>query len=180
MTLNPNHKALILLLAMACMICWLVLSSCSVTKSKRSSRSQTDSVSSRSSAFRDSSSGGKASVSTSNAKETFDWSKLTIQYPRDTNITNIYNYPQKPATVIYETGRGTSEVNTRDSTAEWFKAAVSLLQASQDSLSRRMEEQSKDKKTAPNIWTAVIVLGLMYLVIEVVKWGAGKYSIVKK
>lgn len=138
------------------MLAWLVviMLSCNVIKGKRSTRATVDSVARKTVNVVDTGSGGAVSRGTS--KETFDWSKLTIQYPPgDTNITNIYNYPQKPATVIYETGKGTKEETHTDST--WFKNALSAMQNSVDSLHRELATSQKDKETRPSVW---LFLGL--------------------
>lgn len=158
------------------MLAWLlvILLSCNVIKAKRSTRATTDSVSRQTTAVVDTSQGG--SVSKAVSKETFDWSKLTLQYPPgDTNITNIYNYPQRPATVIYETGKGTKEESRSDST--YWQNAFSLIQAQQDSLHRELLEMRKEKETRPSIWLFVaVVVGIM-IVWKGIGWVTSKYSL---
>lgn len=157
------------------MLAWLlvIMLSCNVIKAKRSTRATTDSVSRQTTAVVDTSQGGAVSKAVS--RETFDWSKLTLQYPPgDTNITNIYNYPQRPATVIYETGKVTKEETRTDST--WFKNAISSLTASVDSLSRKLAEQTKDKETRPNIWLyAGIMIGIL-VIWKGIGWVTSKYT----
>ena len=158
------------------MLAWLlvILLSCNVIKAKRSTRATTDSVSRQTTAVVDTSQGGAVSKAVS--KETFDWSKLTLQYPPgDTNITNIYNYPQRPATVIYETGKGTKEESRSDST--YWQNAFSLIQAQQDSLHRELLEMRKEKETRPSIWLFVaVVVGIM-IVWKGIGWVTSKYSL---
>lgn len=182
---NIYHKPRIDWLALF-MLAWLlvILLSCNVIKGKRSTRASTDSISQKSASVVDTGSGGSTRVSTKDSKETFDWSKLTIQYPpgqRDTNITNIYNYPQKPATVIYETGKATSEHHDRDSLNEWFKNALQSMQNSVDSLHREQATSEKDKKTTPSIWFYVAVFAAVLVCWKglgfIWTWFTGKYHI---
>lgn len=154
------------------MLAWLlvILLSCNVIKGKRSTRSQTDSVSRQTTATVDTSQGG--SVSKDVSRETFDWSKLTLQYPPgDTNITNIYNYPQRPATVIYETGKGTKEESRTDSA--WFHNFLTKMDERYDARFTMLEESIKNKETKPNIWFYVIFGAIILAAQGVLKlaWG---------
>lgn len=146
----------------------MCFSRCNVLKSKRSTVASTDSVSKRSTSVVDTGTGG--SVSRGTSKETFDWSKLTIQYPRDTpNMTNIYNYPQRPATVVYETGKGTKEEARTDS--NWFKNFLVQLDDKYDARFTRIEESVKNKETKPSIWFYIILIAGSLFGWEIIKYG---------
>lgn len=171
----PGRNLWVLILIGLLIMCF---SRCNVIKGKRSTRSSTDSISRKSASVVDTGSGGSVSHGTS--KETFDWSKLTIQYPPgDTNVTIINNYPQKPATVIYETGHGAKEETRTDSS--WFKNALASMQSSLDSLHREMATSEKDKQTTPSIWFYVAVFAAVLVCWKglgfVWTWFTGKYHI---
>lgn len=173
---QPPTILFILVLIGILIVAWVMLS-CNVIKAKRSTRATTDSVSSRKTAAVDTSSGG--SVSRGTSKETFDWSKLTLQYPPgDTNITNIYNYPQRPATVIYETGKGSKEESRSDSA--YWQNAFSLMQSQQDSLHRELVEMRKDKETRPSIWLFVGIVAAGLVLYGVVSGFLKKYHLFVK
>lgn len=169
-------KTLIQLILIGLLI--MCFSRCNVIKAKRSTKATVDSVSRKSASVVDTGSGGSRSASTS--KETFDWSKLTIQYPPgDTNVTIINNYPQKPATVIYETGHGAKEETRTDST--WFRNALSAMQNSVDSLHMEISQRDKDKQTTPSIWFYVAVFAAVLVCWKGIglcwTWLTGKYHI---
>jgi len=164
------------------MLAWLVviMLSCNVIKGKRSTRATVDSVARKTTSVVDTGSGGATRKITTDSKSEFDWTKLTLQYPRDTNVTNIYNYPQKPATVIYETGRGSSEAHTIDSSSEWFKNAITSLNSSVDSLSKRLQESEKNKETAPSIWFLIGVVFIIIVVCLAAYTYLSKFKVVKR
>jgi hypothetical protein len=127
----------------------------------------------------DSGTGGSIKKSTTDTKETFDWSKLTIQYPRDTNVTNIYNYPQKPATVIYETGKGTKETQSQTIDSIWFKNAISSLTVTIDSLNARVSEYHKEAKTESRglgVWLILICLAGYWILTKGIGLVTSKYT----
>lgn len=157
---------------LAAVICWLIMSSCSVTKAKRSLSASVDSVARKTTATVDTSSAGSVTKTDSKSVENFDWYRMT-QLINDAK-------PGDPKVIVVEGGKGSKETQVQQVDSSWFKAAISSFNASVDSLSRRVEQTEKDKKTAPNIWTAVIVLGLLYVVVEAGKWISSKYSITKK
>lgn len=179
---NIYHKPRIdwlTLFMLACLV--VILLSCNVIKGKRSTRATVDSVARKTVNVVDTGSGGTVSRGTS--KETFDWSKLTIQYPPgDTNITNIYNYPQKPATVVYETGKGTKEETHTDST--WFKNALSAMQNSVDSLHRELAISQKDKETRPSVWLYAAIMAGVLIIWKGAgwcwKWVTARYNVFSK
>lgn len=153
----------------------IILLSCNVLKGKRSMTASVDSVSRHSTAVIDTGTGGQVSKNTT--KSTDEWWRTTVQYPpRDTihNVTNVY-----PSTVVYEGGKGTKEVQQVDSS--WFHNAMSLLQASQDSVSRLMREQTKDKETRPSVWLFVGILVAVLVCWKLLgtgwKWLTAKYHI---
>ena len=149
----------------------IVSSSCNVIKAKRSTKQTSDSVSIGTKTSIDTSFGGSTSKTKTDSKETFDWSKLTIQYPRDTNVTNIYNYPQRPATVIYETGKATKDVQEQKSDSNWYKNFLIQMDEKYDARFSSIEETIKNKETKPNIWFYVIIGGCVLLAWEVIKYG---------
>lgn len=170
-------KLWVILLLILAFIMVVLFNSCAVVKHKSSKASQTDSVSRKSSSLTDSGTGGL--LSKTNSTEQSDWWRTTVQYPRDTNITNIYNYPQKPATIIYEGGKETKQTQTLDS--GWFKNALSNMTLQVDSLSKRLEESNKDKKSKPTIWLYVAIVAGILIAWKGIglawTWFTGKYSI---
>lgn len=162
---DPNGKppvvtiVLVLIALLAASV--FILSSCNVTKAKRSSRASTDSVSSRTVSVVDTGRGG--SISREKSHEQAEWWRTTFQFPRDTSVVNVY--PAGPATVIYEGGKHTKEVDKADSS--WFKNAFSVQQAQMDSLHRELVELRKDKETRPSIWlfVGIVVAGLLVYVV---------------
>ncbi len=173
---DPRYKLWAILILLLCAIA-AILSSCAVIKHKSSKSSSIDSVSRKSSSLIDSSAGGL--LSKTNSTEQSDWWRTTVQFPRDTNITNIYNYPQKPATIIYEGGKETKQTQTLDS--GWFKNALSNMTLQVDSLSKRLEESNKDKKSKPSIWLYVAIVAGIWLAWKGIglawTWFTGKYHL---
>lgn len=164
---KPPVNWVLLLMLLALLV---VAVSCNVTKGKSSIQASTDSVSSKTVSVVDTGRGGNVSRGTS--KEANDWWRETWQFPRDTNVTNVY-----PTAYIREGGTQTKEVQTFDS--GWFKNALSLQQASMDSLHRELAEVRKDKGTRPSI---LLFVGLAVGVVVVWSLITGvfkKFKIVK-
>lgn len=176
---QPNY-GLLAMLACIMIIAIGVCTGCNVIKGKRSVRSNTDSVSRKVTQVIDTGSGGSTHKEVSDTHEAFDWSRLTLQYPRDTNVTNIYNYPQRPGTVIYETGSSTKDSQTQTFDSSWFKNAFTAMQATIDSLSRQVAISSKDKETRPSIWLFVGIVAVIVIICLVAYNYIGKFKIVKK
>ena len=170
-------KFWVILLLILAFIVIVLFNSCAVVKHKSSKDSRTDSVSRKASSLTDSSAGGL--LSKTNSTEQSDWWRTTVQFPRDTNITNIYNYPQKPATIIYEGGKETKQTQTLDS--GWFKNALSNMSSQVDSLSKRLEESNKDKKSKSTIWLYVAIAAGILIAWKgigfVWTWFTGKYHL---
>lgn len=129
----------------------VVFSGCEITKGKKSASFDQTGVSKKTASSTDSSAGGGIKKTESNSKEQYDWYRTIMQYLpgqyRDTNITNVYNYPQQPATIIYEGGKGTKEQNTNTFDSTWFKNALASAMASMDSLKSIVQTSEKNKQS---------------------------------
>lgn len=155
-------------------LCMLMLTpGCKVLRNIEKKSSDSTSVSKTTTVAVDTTKGG--AVKKTNIKEENEWWKKTeIFGQRDTNTTvnNIY-----PSTIIYEGGKGSKEVNTFDS--NWFKNALSLMQASIDSTNKKNEEYLKNSKTESKglgVWLIVICFAVYWLLTTGIGWLTSKYT----
>ncbi len=173
-----NWKAIVIFVIAFLLLCFLLLS-CEIIKGKKSSKSDVSSLRKESVHLIDSSEGGSSRKTDTKVKEEFDWYKMTqlfnnAQKPGDTKVY--------PSTVIYEGGKGTKETQVNSIDSNWFKNAMSLLQAKLDSANAKIEQSEKNKHSESKgvgLIMVIIIVIIGLIVYKVAGYYFGKFKILK-
>lgn len=142
-------RAIVTLLMVLC------FEGCEVTKAKRTAVTDSTSLQKTDS--------GQVKTTSSNDKKESDWWREIVelqQSPRDCTVN--HNYNTYPTRIIREGGTEKQETNSQTYDSSW-KTAV-------DSLTKRIQESSKDKKTeGPSMWQWIGIAIVLLIVYDVVK-----------
>jgi len=165
--------ALLAILLLAAVI--IFIPGCEIIKHTKRSNTDSVSVSKKSSGTIDSTQQGSVSKSSTLTKEDFDWWKTTLHFGerKDTNVYNFHNYPQQPATIIYEGGKGSKETATNTFDSNWIKNALMQFKNEYDSSHKKSEVKEKDKE----VETKGLGLGAVILIVLCIN--AGLYLLMK-
>lgn len=165
----------------------LMLGGCEVIKAKKASRMDQTGVQRIAQSSSDSSAGGSLKKSDNISKEQYDWYRTTMQYLpgqyKDTNVTNVYNYPQQPATIIYEGGKGAREQSSSTFDSSWFQNALATAMARVDSLTQKLEMSEKNKQSETKgvgLVMVIIIVIAGIVVYALLRNAIRKFKIVKR
>lgn len=151
-----------------------IIFGCQVLKKSSSKNESLSNVSKENSIDKKDSSGFNVSSNKVSAKETADWWRTTVQFPRDTTVNNFYSYP---STVVYEGGKTNKESDVSSFDSSGYKNEMIGLKNIIDSLSSMKIEEAKEKKTDVSNKTMLIIIGIIYLLVEAIKLLSNKVKI---
>jgi hypothetical protein len=159
----PVNKWLLWLAVVLLLWLLFVLPGCEIIKHTKKSNTDSVSVSRKNTSTIDTTQSGGVSKSSTLSKEDFDWWKTTLHFGehKDTNIYNFHNYPQQPATIIYEGGKGTKETQTNTLDSNWIKNALTQYKNEYDSSHLKSELKEKDKESETKglgLWAIILIV----------------------
>lgn len=146
---------------------------CEVIKGKKSVQSDSTHVVKAEAVKTDSTKSGI--VTKTDISEMYEKWKTTLTFPRDTSVTNVYNYP-RPETIVIEKEVGQKTETKSDSS--WYFNFQSSVFTAIDSLNRKIDSYEKTKSSETKgvgltlviiIAIAAVVLGKVALPFKIVK-----------
>ena len=185
---KPRLWALLLIVFLLVMVV-AFSSGCEVLKHKRTTHQDSTVVAKKELATEVVNTGGSVRRDSSEANERYEWLRVIQQFAQrpvatgDSVTNNYYNtYPQ-PATIIYETGKGERNEKSGSYDSTFYNNIMRMVAMSLDSLSRKMDQVEKNKKSETKgvglVTVALIVAGVV-LLLKGAGWGLSNFTIVKK
>lgn len=176
---NIYHKPRIdwiIIFMLACIVV-IFMTSCEMFKHTTKHEASSGSSSVMTASGIDTSQEGSVTKTNSNIKESNQWQRETWQFPRDTNVTNIY-----PTTYIRETGSGSKETNTQTVDSNWLKAYIAFALSQKDTTHAEAttNETTKESETKGlGVWLLVVCFGAYWLLTKALPWVAKRVKFVK-